>query len=107
MSVIGSLAVKHLKRSWNQALQVILVYLLCTCFFIAEGMTVYSYIQSAGEEKIDTFGEQSGFLSGCTAENVQALKQLDSVKKVGHPERCHSYNTGCRLWKSNHSGNSR
>lgn len=83
MSVIGSLAVKHLKRSWKQALQVILVYLLCTCFFIAEGMTVYSYIQSAGEEKIDTFGEQSGFLSGCTAENVQALKQLDSVQKVG------------------------
>ena len=46
-------------------------------------MTVYSYIQSAGKEKIDTFGEQSGFLSGCTAENVQALKQLDSVQKVG------------------------
>lgn len=83
MSVIGSLAVKHLKRSWKQALQVILVYLLCTCFFIAEGMTVYSYIQSAGKEKIDTFGEQSGFLSGCTAENVHALKQLDSVQKVG------------------------
>lgn len=83
MSAIGTLAVKHLKRGWKQTAQVVLVYLLCACFFIAEGLTVYSYIQSAEAEKIDAFGEQSGFLSGCTDENIQTLRQSGSVQKAG------------------------
>lgn len=83
MSAIGTLAVKHLKRGWKQTLQVILVYLLCTCFFIAEGMTVSSYLQSTEIEKMDTFGAQSGFLSGCTAETIKTLRQSASVQKAG------------------------
>ena len=83
MSAIGTLAVKHLKRGWKQTLQVILVYLLCTCFFIAEGMTVSNYLQSTEIEKMDTFGAQSGFLSGCTAETIKTLRQSASVQKAG------------------------
>lgn len=91
MKAIFSLAVKALKKDWRQALKLTGAYALCACLLIAECLTVYSYALSAKEERLNTYGEQSGFLAGCTPQSIAALRQEPGVLKVGVINRVAQY----------------